>query len=316
MREVQEILEQRRRQNEIDLENRKSHVYNLLPRIKEIEKNIKKLNIEAIGLSLESNNIDNHLKEISELSKEKEKILLDNNISPDYLKMKYHCNICKDTGVDVDKICKCKKQLLTQKMYEDSGIQEIIQEENFNNFNLNLFRKNRQSNEPISPYENMKELSGQLYQYSINFDSDSVNLYIYGNVGTGKTYLLNSITKEVLDRGYTVVYLTESELVNIILEHRFAFSEHKEKLNDKIESIFTSDLLIIDDLGTNNTNDTTTSALFEVLNDRLVKKRAVIISSNYDPESLREIYDLRIYSRILGKYYAKQTFGNDVRMQL
>lgn len=316
MREVQDILEQRRRQNEVDLENRKSEVYKLIPRIKEIEKSIKKLNIQALGLSIDSKDITSQLDEISELSREKQRLLSEHNISPDYLEMKYHCDICKDTGVNVDKICQCKKQLLTQKMYEDSGIQEIIKEENFDNFNLNLFRKNRQSNESISPYENMKELREELYQYSTNFDSESVNLYLYGKVGTGKTYLLNSITKEVLDRGYTVVYLTESELINLILEHRFAYSEHKEKLNDKIESIFNSDLLIIDDLGTNNTNDTTTSALFEVLNDRLVKKKAVVISSNYDPESLREIYDMRIYSRILGKYYAKQTFGNDVRMQL
>lgn len=314
MKDIQQIYEDRRRHNKLSLKKREEQVYINVPEIKDIRLEIRKLNLERISKAIKGQDTSDISHDINNLIEKKEEIFINNNIPLDYLELKYHCNICKDTGVVGTRRCQCYKKLKVLKLQEDSQIDKIIEEQNFDNFNLELFRKSRQNGELISPYENMKEEKEELEAYSKNFQKNSANLYIYGPVGTGKTYILNCIAKEVLDLEHSVIYLSEANLVDTILEHKFAYSEAKAELKPKIDAIFNSDLLIIDDLGANATNENTKSALFEVINSRLVKKLPVVISSNLDPEELRSKYDTRIYSRIIGEYYPKRFYGNDIRM--
>lgn len=316
MLEVEQILEKRRRENDRLQEERIKEVYQKVPRISEIDKKIRQFNIDMIQLSIQGKDISDIEKDINKLYEEKEDLLISNGFTVDYMEKKYHCNNCHDTGIHDTKICDCKRLLMIEQAYKNSSIENIIKEENFYNFNLKLFRKSTMDDEEISPYENMKEIKDELYEYAKTFGTDSENLYIYGPVGTGKTYLLNCIAKEVMDRGLSVVYLSESDLVSDILEHRFAYSENKLRLRNKIDMIYTADLLIIDDLGANNTNDTSISAILEALNKRLVNRLPVIISSNFNPEDLRINYDQRIYSRIIGNYFIKRLYGNDLRIRI
>ena len=314
MKTVQEILENRRKQNETDLENRKKEVFKIEPKIEDLEKEITKKNLERIRNLVHDANTDEISQKIENLEKEKNDLLARNNFPLDYLEMKYHCDICRDTGVDGTKICSCRKKIRVEQLFEDSEIEEILKTQNFDKFDLSVFRKDRQNGEMISPYENMKQMKDELFKYSKNFNNKSVNLYLFGPVGTGKTFMLNCIANEVLKNGYSVVYLSESDLVNNVLEFKYAFSEKKSELRPKFDSIFNSDLLIIDDLGSNTINENSKAAIFEVINKRLVKKLPVIISSNLDTEKLRVLYDTRIYSRIVGEYFARHFYGNDIRM--
>lgn len=314
MKTVQEILEDRRRQNEINLEKRKNEVFEKVPRIEELEKEITKKNLDRIRNLVHYANTENITREIEILEQERNNLLIKNNFPLDYLEMKYHCDICKDTGVDGTKICSCRKKIKIDQLFEKSEIEEILKTQNFDNFDLSLFRKDRQQGELISPYENMKLIKEDLFEYAKNFTDESQNLYLFGPVGTGKTFMLNCIANEVLKEGNSVVYLSESDLVNEVLEFKYAFSETKSELRPKFDSIFNSDLLIIDDLGSNPINENSKSAVFEVINKRLVKKLPVIISSNLTTEQLRNKYDTRIYSRIVGEYFSMYFYGNDIRM--
>ncbi|MDO4604446.1 MAG: ATP-binding protein [Helcococcus sp.] len=314
MLKVEQILEERRRENDRLQEERIEEVYQKVPRISEIDKEIRQLNMDMIQRGIKGSDILEIEVKINKIYKEKEDLLISNGFTIDYMEKKYQCNICHDTGINGTKICNCKRHLMIEESYKNSTIENIIKVENFDNFNLNLFRKSIMDDEEISPYENMKALRDELKEYAKHFGRDSLNLYIYGPVGTGKTYLLNCIAKEIMDNGLSVVYLSESDLVSNILEHRFAYSENKQKLRNKIDMIYDADLLIIDDLGANNTNDTSISAVFEALNKRLVNKVPVIISSNLHPEDLRIFYDQRIYSRIAGNYFLKELYGNDLRI--
>lgn len=314
MKTVQEILEDRRRQNEINLEKRRHEVFEKVPRIAEIEKQITKKNLERIRNLVHDANTDKITAEIEVLEKERDNLLEKNNFPLDYLEMKYHCDICKDTGVDGTKICSCRKKIKIEQLFENSEIEEILKRQNFDNFDLSLFRRDRQNGELISPYENMKEIKEELFEYATNFSDESLNLYLFGPVGTGKTFMINCIANEVLKDGHSVVYLTETDLVNEVLEYKYAFSEKKSELRPRFDSIFNSDLLIIDDLGSNPINENSKSAVFEVINKRLVKKLPVIISSNLNTEQLRAKYDMRIYSRIVGEYFSRHFYGNDIRI--
>lgn len=315
MRRIQEILEERRRKNERDLKNRQREVYSKIPRILNIEKELKKINSEIFIKKLKNESTELLNKKIDILYKEKDELLLKNGFELDYLNKKYHCNICKDTGVNGTKICNCKRQLMIEEAYSNFELKDLLEKQNFNTFNLNKFRKSVQSNERISPYENMKNLKEELYFYAKNFDINSQNIFIYGNSGTGKTFLLSCIAKEVLNQGNTVIYADERDIITTIISYTYSNFKDKEEYKSKVDMIYNSDLLIIDDLGTGNITGNTTSALFEVINKRLRRGLPVIISSNLNIEDLDKFYGKRIFSRILGSYYIKETFGDDLRIE-
>ena len=228
MKTIQEILEDRRRKNEIDLESRRAEVEKKAPDIIKLENDIKRKNIERIQALLEKKDTDILTAQVEKLSKMKFSLLEENKFPVDYLEMKYHCDICKDTGAVGTKRCKCTEALKVEKLYENSELKGSIEYENFEKFDLSKFRKSRQEGELISPYENMKDLRDEMLEYSENFTRDSVNLYLFGPVGTGKTFMINCIAKKLMDDGFSLVYLSEADLVNLVLEHRFAYSQYKQ----------------------------------------------------------------------------------------
>jgi DNA replication protein DnaC len=76
------------------------------------------------------------------------------------------------------------------------------------------------------------------------------------------------------------------------------FGRDDEQINDYLDC----DVLIIDDLGTEPTiKNVTQEHIYNILNERLVNKRAFIITTNLDPNAIMERYDQRIARRILAK---------------
>ena len=81
------------------------------------------------------------------------------------------------------------------------------------------------------------------------------------------------------------------------------------------ENIFTCDLLIIDDLGTELTNSFVSSQLFLCINERILRKKSTIISTNLPLDRFMETYSERTFSRISSNYTIIKLFGNDIRIQ-
>ena len=79
------------------------------------------------------------------------------------------------------------------------------------------------------------------------------------------------------------------------------------------ENIYNCDLLIIDDLGTELTNNATGSQFFSLINERALKKKPVFISTNLSLAELQERYTDRIFSRILSLYSLHGINGPDIR---
>ena len=149
--------------------------------------------------------------------------------------------------------------------------------------------------------------------FIFNFDKDDdKNLIFYGNTGLGKTFMSSYIAKRILDKGYTVIYQTAFKMFDIIKEYQFK-TEDSTITKDDYENLFSCDLLIIDDLGTELTNSFTVSELFIILNTRLINGKKTIISTNYDIYQIAEVYTQRIFSRIFDKFEAVEFIGKDVR---
>ena len=144
------------------------------------------------------------------------------------------------------------------------------------------------------------------------FDRTFDNLYFYGSTGVGKTFLSNCVAKALIDSGHSVLYFTSFQLFTILEESKF----HGDALaREQQEDLFSCDLLIIDDLGTELTNRFSVSQLFLCLNERLLRRKSTVISSNLDLEHLFETYSERNFSRIISNYTLLKLTGADIRLK-
>lgn len=141
------------------------------------------------------------------------------------------------------------------------------------------------------------------------------SLLIYGNAGVGKTFLVNCIAKELIEQAYSVIYLSAVQLFDLLAD--LSFNSHKSTGNKHISmrELLSCDLLIIDDLGTEMANSFTASSLFNCLNERLIRQKSTIISSNLSVDELKQNYTERIFSRAVGNYTVMKIFGDDIRIK-
>ncbi|KAB3532187.1 ATP-binding protein [Alkaliphilus serpentinus] len=295
-------------------------IYNRIPRIKEIDDEIQRIGVSitrAILVKTESPEIlVNKLKvQLESLKQEKAFLLTENNIPIQYLEDEYSCSYCKDTGfVGGGKRCSCFKQQLINSAYSMSNLEGILNKENFKTFDIELFSNNPFMEYPLTPRENMMDILQVCEGYTINFDrknEDKDNLLFFGDTGLGKSFLANCIAKALLDKGKLVVYQTAFKIFEIIENVRF----HNKQDKDKYDLLFSCDLLIVDDLGTEITNSFTNSELFNIINSRLMSKSKTIISTNLQPMDFGKRYDDRIASRIFSNYKVLEFYGKDLRWQ-
>lgn len=314
-KKASQILARRRQKDKSDQEDRIKEVYEKIPTMESLDKNIKELGYTIIKENLkgnESRSLENKLKK---LRKYKKDLLIENGFDKDYMEIRYFHEACKDTGFVGTKMCSCRKQIIIDENYSQSNIRSLLSKENFDNFDDSLFSDNNFEGYPISPYENIKFIKRQLKKYIDNFENKNQNIYIFGDVGRGKTYLLNSIAKEILDRNYSVLYMTSSSIFKFLNDYNWVFEEARAKHQDQFDFILNCDLLIIDDLGSEASTKNDASNLFEVVNSRMIAEKPIIFSTNYDESMLEDMYGPRIFSRIVGNSKVYEIFGEDLRLK-
>lgn len=319
---VDEILreyEQTRDLKKKELKYRKEMVYERIPQIKDIEEKLALTGIKVSRLILsnpeESQRLMAELKhESNRLKSEKAFLLTENNTPLTFLDMEYVCDLCKDTGfIPTGEKCRCFKQKIVDRTYEMSNISAILERDNFDNFNMDLFSKDKVEGTDESPYENICHILSTAEGFVHNFKSnDTPNLLLHGNTGLGKTYLCSCIAKALIDKGYLVVYQTAFQITEIMEAYKFG-KNIDAITRQKYHLLFNSDLLIIDDLGTEMTNTFTTVEFFNVINTRLMNQKKMVISTNLEPNELTRIYGQRIASRVLTSVESIEFVGSDLR---
>lgn len=294
---------------------RKNEIQKLYPAIFKIDMDIQKLSVKLSMSILKSQNVEQTLAEfkekITDLRVEKCEMLVSKGYDPEYLNLHYRCPKCKDTGfIGVNK-CSCYKQKLIKLYYKNSLLEDILKEKNFSTFNMNLFSPHKLGDEKYSPRKNMENIySYTLGEYIPNFNSINTNLLFYGNPGSGKSFLSYCIAKELLDNGFLVVYKTSDQLISDLRDVRF---NNNYKLNDLL---INCDLLIIDDLGAEQTNDFAITELFNLLNKKLLQNKKMLISTNLFLPGITQVYSERIYSRLIGEFKLCKFFEEDIRIKL
>ncbi len=306
-----------------DLENKKNKLYLSNPKLQEIDDKISTLSINTAKLIIKNNSkndLNNLKKEINELKKQKDDLLNKLNLPKDYLNLKYNCQVCKDTGYIFENgktsICNCLKQKIYDTEYNQKNINNI-KNQTFDNFNINLYSDKideKKYNSKISPRENIKDIKDAALNFIENFDDENTkNLIFSGGTGLGKTYLSNCIINELLKNGKTVMYQTAPIMLDDLISDMFQKNENQIGISKKI---LNADLLVIDDLGTENLNSMKFTELYKIINTRLLNKKVkTIISTNLDLNGLFDNYDERLASRFIGCYDAYRFYGDDIRLK-
>ena len=304
--------EQTRDRNRRLLEERREKVYALIPAYQELELSVSSISVSHARLMLDGDEkaLDNLRFSLSQIARKKQELLQLAGLPADYLEPIYTCSACQDTGyvttaTGSKEKCRCFHQQEISFLYEQSNIQEMIAKENFSTLSYEYYQ-----GEDLTRFQRCVEICRNFVQ---NFKQDYHNLFFYGTVGTGKSFLSGCIANELLLEGHSVIYFSSSGLFDTLARYSFDIKS-KEALYNFYKDLYNYDLVIIDDLGTEVTNTFVTSQLFSLLNERHLNRKATIISTNLSLEELRDRYSDRIFSRITSNYAICKLTGPDIRM--
>ena len=294
---------------------REEEVYEKIPALKTIDDRIAEISVESARKMLDG---DSHaftrLKaDLADLRVQKTNLLAANGIPQGYLEPVFTCADCKDTGYINGEKCHCFKQEVINVVYSQSNIKDILDRENFSTFSYEYYSdKELNPTTGLSALDTVKRAVDECRRFIDDFDNKPKNLLFYGDTGVGKTFLSNCVAKELLEKGNSVIYFTAFQLFDILSKGVF------ERDADAIaahQNIFDCDLLIIDDLGTEFTNSFTTSQLFLCVNERILRQKSTIISTNLNLNQIMDMYSERTFSRISSNYSIIKLFGDDIRIK-
>ncbi len=300
--------QERQTQNFHELNKRRQKIYTLIPEYQQLEEAVASASVERARMLIdgEADNLAEYRRRIAENAAAREQLLQEHGFPPDYLEPIYTCSVCQDTGYIEGEKCHCfRKQEITL-LYEQSNIQKMIEKENFSTLSYEYYQ-----GEDLTRFQNAVNMSKD---FVAGFKNHYQNLFFYGTVGTGKSFLSGCIAKELLSMGHSVIYFSANGLFEKLSRYSFD-TKSKDSLYNFYKDLYNCDLVIIDDLGTEVTNSFVTSQLFGLLNERHMRQKSTIISTNLSLEELRDRYSDRVFSRITSNYSICKLTGQDIRIQ-
>jgi len=309
-------LEEKRRNHEEKLAFRIEKVYAKAPQVRELDAELRATMAELIGVALgpdtDSLVEDIRLKNL-ELQKERQVEIKRAGFAENYLDDEYMCDKCHDTGYVNAKMCICLKNLYDEEQRESLSCLFKLGNETFDNFNLTYYNDSPTPDSSISPRRIMEDVYEICVEYARKFGSKSMNLFFNGAPGLGKTFLSACIARVVADKGYSVVYDMAASMFAKFEDAKFLRSDDIEGLRNETKRYLECDLLIIDDLGTEMTTAFTISALYEIVNTRLVTGKKTLVNSNLTMNELHRRYSEQTMSRLEGEYQVLTFYGDDIR---
>lgn len=211
-------------------------------------------------------------------------------LSPSDFKPHYVCKICNDSGFVNEEKCHCLKA----KEYEI-----ILKQNNLDIKNLHTFKN---VNFDVFDSENVNKIK-DIYKLAESFvdtqNAKKTNFIMFGNTGVGKTYLCECMLNKAITSNTYAFLTTAFNLSEVLIKYHVADIESKTEI---LEPYLTCDLLIIDDLGSEKIlNNISREYLYIILSERTNNNLKTVVSTNLSPEAIMDVYDERIFSRIVNK---------------
>lgn len=242
------------------------------------------------------------------LQKQYREILVAHGYPENETEPHYECALCGDTGYNEGKLCDCMRQALILAGYESAGISVLMRDMSFDSYRTDYFL--RDGDKALSAAIRNLE-SARQYAESVEAGV-SKNLLLIGGTGLGKTHLSVAIARQVVERGFDVVYETAQNIFSDFEAERFQYN-HTEDHTSRTARYFDCDLLVMDDLGTEVANQFTAACLYNLINTRIQRGLSTVINTNLSTEEIRKRYTDRIASRLFGGFQPLLFQGSDVR---
>lgn len=312
---AQERLTLRKIQNRQTEDSRRAEVYSKLPLYSELECQLSSTMTRIIAaIANNSGNSEQLVKQAIEdnnlIQRQMTALLVENGFSADYLDPVYTCPKCKDKGTDGTNWCDCFKKILHKVAAEQVNASSPLQLCDFSTFRLDLYSDKTEPTLEKSQRAIMEENFNDCVQYAENFTGKDKGLFMLGNTGLGKTHLSLAIANRLIQRGFCVLYGSVPELLRKIDNEQFGKAEG-ETMGLAIEC----DLLILDDLGAENSTDRAVSILYEIINARQNRNVPILVSTNLTMSEIKKRYQDRLWSRLFS-LRVLLFYGDDNRLKL
>ncbi len=254
-------------------------------------------------------------RESLDLQARRAELLVENGWPMDYLDGSWDCPRCRDTGFVEGRMCSCLKRLYDQAQTRD--LSELIKlgSESFGTFDLGLYDDRPDPASGVAPRAQMETVFGICYDYALDFGRRRENYLFRGGTGLGKTFLAACIAREVARQGFSVVYKTAVEALGAYEDQRFERDAGASARADAlVRRMGECDLLILDDLGTEMVTEFTRSALYTLINTRLVGRKKTVVTTNLTAAQMEKNYTPQIVSRLEGEFQVLSFAGSDIRI--
>lgn len=291
-----------------------AEAYKRVPRLKDIDLQLRRTMAKAAqAVFVQGGDVQKAMEQAKNenLSLQMERReLIAANFEPGYLDDTPVCEHCGGTGYVGSTMCECLTELCRQEQKRELTFLNVGKE-SFEQFRLEYYPDRIDPRQGVNIRAVMEKTFQICRRYAMEFTERSENLLFSGGTGLGKTFLSACIARAVADRGYSVCYETASHLFTKLERAKFNGDEEARKDSEKYTAC---DLLIVDDLGTEMGGQFTTSALYSLINDRILSGKATIISTNMNSEDLEKRYSAAIASRLRGNYRRIAFMGEDIRL--
>ena len=222
----------------------------------------------------------------------------------------------------VPKMCKCMKESYEQERIKQANIDKQI--------NIQRLIKNSLMDGKFksSTFENWNHEKGsnQMYELGLRYANkfleakkEGLGLMIYGEPGNGKTYLVSAIANKLIESQIPVICVNIEGLLSRIRETYSKWG--KEAEGDVIRGLQNADLLVIDDLGTEQINEWSQAKIYNIIDGRYRQGLPLVITSNLDIKAgqknglLAERYGYRTEDRIFEMCTPILNRGKSIRIE-
>ncbi len=320
-RRAADRLEQERRRRQERTERLRLEAYEKEPRLEQLDRRIQGTMAGLVAAALRRGSdpvaaVQAVREENQDLQRERAVLLGAMGLPEDALDDKPACPLCRDTGWQGAKMCRCLKELCAQEQIKELSKLLDLGEQSFDSFRMDYYSQTPWSAHGTSPRGNMELVYDVCLSYATKFGRFALkNLFLSGPPGLGKTFLSACIARTVSENGFSVVYDTAGNIFAQFEARKF-LRDSRDGLDarDETRRYLSCDLLILDDLGSELTTQFTQSALYELVNARLVGEKHTVISSNLTMGEAAQRYAPQIASRLEGEYHVLHFFGDDVRL--
>ncbi len=321
-----EVIQRARRQlesNNTEIQARQAARLNLaytqVPRIREIDGQLRRTMVLAAQAAFargnEAHAIMEQAKNENMTLQAERKALSDAHFGPGYFEQDTLCACCGGSGYIGSTMCDCLQELCRQEQKKEVSLLSCGQS-NFSDFRLDYYPDKKVAGADYSMRSVMAKTYDMCKNYAENFPEESCNLLFSGDTGLGKTFLSACIATTVTDKGYSVAYESAPHLFAWLEKARFSNDpEQKAQAEAHCAKYTNCDLLIVDDLGTELAGQFVTSALYTLINDRILANKATIVSTNLRVEDLQDRYSSQVQSRLRGNFRRVAFVGEDIRLQ-